>query len=278
MNKQINKVTESMTDAIDKNIEFQELVSGADANDGFVDGFEKGSKALQKIEHDMSIKIPNATQQAIDKFESLNNEALSNLQNKMSFIKETIAVGMSDGITKVSEGIARSVVLGEKLGNVFQRIAQDAVIKILQGLIEIGIRMLANIAIIKIEEMFGRKKKKNQDDLNRSLQREIALRAVLAMFGGGGGGGGIPFMNKGGAVAKGQPVVVGESGAELFIPNQTGQITQSARGTGGGAVNVNFTINAVDASGIDRLLVERRGTISRIINESVNERGSSNLI
>jgi len=126
--------------------------------------------------------------------------------------------------------------------------------------------------------MFGRKKKKNQDDLNRSLQREIALRAVLAMFGGGGGGGGIPFMNKGGAVAKGQPVVVGESGAELFIPNQTGQITQSARGTGGGAVNVNFTINAVDASGIDRLLVERRGTISRIINESVNERGSSNLI
>jgi len=278
MNHQIKKVTESMTDAIDKNIEFQELVSGADANDGFVDGFEKGSKALQKIEHDMSIKIPNATQQAIDKFEQLNNEALSNLQNKMSFIKETIAVGMSEGITKVSEGIARSVVLGEKLGNVFQRIAQDAVIKILQGLIEIGIRMLANIAIIKIEEMFGRKKKKNQDDLNRGLQREIALRAVLAMFGGGGGGGGIPFMNKGGAVSKGKPVVVGESGAELFIPNQTGQITQSARGTGTGNVNVNFTINAVDASGIDRLLVERRGTISRIINESVNERGSSNLI
>ena len=276
LNKEIEKVTESMTEAIDKNIEFQELVSGADANDGFVDGFEKGSKALQKIEHDMSIKIPNATQQAIDKFEQLNNEALSNLQNKMSFIKETIAVGMSEGITKVSEGIARSVVLGEKLGNVFQRIAQDAVIKILQGLIEIGIRMLANIAIIKIEEMFGRKKKKNQDDLNRGLQREIALRAVLAMFGGGGGG--IPFMNKGGAVSKGKPVVVGESGAELFIPNQTGQITQSARGTGTGNVNVNFTINAVDASGIDRLLVERRGTISRIINESVNERGSSNLI
>ena len=46
----------------------------------------------------------------------------------------------------------------------------------------------------------------------------------------------------------------------------------------GQAVNVNFTINAVDASGIDRLLVERRGTISRIINESVNERGVPSLI
>ena len=276
LDKEIKKVTDSMSEAIDKNIEFKELVSGANADDGFVDAFEKGSKALQKIEHDMAIKIPNSTQVAINKFEQLNDEALSNLQNKISFIKETIAVGMSEGITKVSEGIAKSIVLGEKLGNVFQRIAQDAVIKILQGLIEIGIRMLANIAIIKIEEMFGRKKKKNQDDLNRGLQREIALRAVLAMFGGGGGG--IPFMNKGGAVSKGKPVVVGESGAELFIPNQTGQITQSARGTGTGNVNVNFTINAVDASGIDRLLVERRGTISRIINESVNERGSSNLI
>ena len=39
--------------------------------------------------------------------------------------------------------------------------------------------------------------------------------------------------DKGGAVAKGQPTIVGERGAEMFIPNQTGQITQSARGTGG---------------------------------------------
>jgi hypothetical protein len=98
---------------------------------------------------------------------------------------------------------------------------------------------------------------------------------MIAAFGGGGGGGGfkLPFFNKGGAVPKNKPIVVGENGAELFIPNQAGQITQSARGTGTGSVNVNFTINAVDASGVDKLLIERRGTISRIINESVNERG-----
>ena len=83
MNHQINKVTESMSDAIDKNIDFQNLISGADANDGFVDTFEKASKAIQKIEHDMAIKIPDATQQAINKFEQLNDEALSNLQNKL---------------------------------------------------------------------------------------------------------------------------------------------------------------------------------------------------
>jgi len=279
MNKQINKVTESMSDAIDKNIEFQELVSGADANDGFVDAFEKGSKALQKIEHDMAIKIPNSTQVAIKKFEQLNDEALRDLQNKLSFIKETIAEGISNGITKVSDGIARSIILGEKLGNVFKRIAQDAIIKILSGLIEMGLRIAANIAIIKIEEMLGRKKKKNQDDLNNGLQKEIALRTILAAFGGGGGGGfKLPFFNKGGAVSKGKPVVVGESGAELFIPNQTGQITQSARGTGGGSVNVNFSITTLDASGFQDMLIQNRGTISNIINQAVNERGSNNLV
>ena len=60
---------------------------------------------------------------------------------------------------------------------------------------------------------------------------------------------------KGGAVAKGQPVIVGERGAEVFVPNQTGQITQAARGTGGGMTTVNFNINTLDASGFDDLLV-----------------------
>ena len=94
----------------------------------------------------------------------------------------------------------------------------------------------------------------------------------------GGGGGGIPFFAKGGAVSKGKPVVVGENGPELFVPNQTGQITQSARGTNSGATTVNFNINTLDASGFDDLLIRNRGTITSIINSAVNERGSKNLI
>jgi phage-related minor tail protein len=85
---------------------------------------------------------------------------------------------------------------------------------------------------------------------------------------------------KGGAVSKGQPIVVGENGAELFIPNQTGQITQSARGTSGngGATTVNFNINTVDASGFEELLIRSRGTITQLINNAVNERGKESLI
>ena len=282
LNKEIEKVTESMTEAIDKNIEFQELVSGADANDGFVDAFEKGSKALQKIEHDMSIKIPDATQQAINKFEQLNDEALSNLQNKLSFVKETIAEGLNSGITKFSNALSRAVILGEDLGKSFKRMLQDALVNSLAIMIEMVIRMgIQKLLGIELEKGDNRRLS-TEKKITGEKQKQVALQAILLAMGGGGSGGGngglFGFFSKGGSVPKGQPVVVGERGAELFIPNQTGQITQSARGTGTGNVNVNFTINAVDASGIDRLLVERRGTISRIINESVNERGSSNLI
>ena len=88
----------------------------------------------------------------------------------------------------------------------------------------------------------------------------------------------IKGFESGGAVSKGKPILVGERGPELFVPNQTGQITQSARGDVGGGAIVNFNITTVDAKGFDDLLVSRRGTISRIINESVNERGREALI
>ena len=89
------------------------------------------------------------------------------------------------------------------------------------------------------------------------------------MLSGGSGGGGLPFMAKG--ARKGQPTIVGERGAELFIPNHFGQITQVEEESGG-TTNVNFNINTLDASGFDDLLVNR-GTITQIINNAVNERG-----
>ena len=122
------------------------------------------------------------------------------------------------------------------------------------------------------------KKEAEKDNLIRKQNTNLKRQIFLNMLSGGSGGGGIPFMANGGAVRKGQPIVVGERGAELFIPNQSGQITQSARGTGGGATTVNFNINTLDASGFDELLIRNRGTITSIINSAVNERGSKNLI
>jgi len=97
-------------------------------------------------------------------------------------------------------------------------------------------------------------------------------------------GTGIGLVNKikgfqsGGAVSKGQPIMVGEQGAEMFIPNQTGQITQSARGTGGGETNINFSINATDVRGVKELLIDNRATIVNVINSALNEKGKEAIV
>ena len=196
-------------------------------------------------------------------------------QNKKFDLSKEI-VGSINSITKsFSKSIAETLVLGKKLNITMRELAQGLLVEIIAKTIE-------RIALMGIEKLLSEtifKKEAEKENMirkqNTQLKRQIALQAILAAF----GGGGFPGFAKGGAVRKGQPVVVGERGAELFIPNQTGQITQSARGTGnGGATTVNFNINTVDASGFEELLVRSRGTITQLINSAVNERGRESLI
>lgn len=76
----------------------------------------------------------------------------------------------------------------------------------------------------------------------------------------------------GGPVMGGKSYIVGESGPELFTPNTTGNITRNDH-LGGAPVNVNFSINAVDASGIDDLLIQRRGMITQFVRDAMQEQG-----
>jgi hypothetical protein len=96
---------------------------------------------------------------------------------------------------------------------------------------------------------------------------------IASLFSGGG-------FAQGGTVSKGQPILVGERGAELFVPNQhRTNYTNCKRYIGSGQpVSVNFNINTLDARGFDELLVRNRGTITQIINSAVNERGAKSLI
>ena len=219
---------------------------------------------IREFESELSVGVPTATQKAISKFRELNSSAVTNLENKFKNIRMTIAEGINNGITKMSQSIARAFVFGEKLSDTFKNIARSLLVNIISALIEIVARKGVELAIEKL--------------ITREKQKQAALSSVS--------GSGSLFSTarsflgfaKGGAVAKGQPVVVGERGAEVFVPNQTGQITQAARGTDGGMTTVNFNINTLDASGFDDLLVRNRGTITQIINNAVNERGSKNLI
>jgi len=214
-------------------------------------------------------------------FEQMNDKALENMKKKFTDIGTIIKENFNAGITSFSNSLSRAIILGEDLGKSFKRMVQDSLVNMLAFFIEIIIRMgIQKILGIELEKGEDRRLKKARD-YTRELQKQVAFAAILAILTGGGSmiGGSFPGFAKGGAVSKGEPIVVGENGAELFIPNSSGQITQSARGTGGnGATTVNFNITTVDAKGFDQLLVERRGTISRIINESVNEKGRGAVI
>jgi len=84
----------------------------------------------------------------------------------------------------------------------------------------------------------------------------------------------------GGFVKGGKGYMVGESGRELFIPSQNGQIVsnQNLRQTSSPAPTVNFNISTVDAAGFDQLLTSRRGLITQIINNAMNNQGKMGII
>ena len=89
---------------------------------------------------------------------------------------------------------------------------------------------------------------------------------------------------KGGPVRQNEPVVVGETGPELFVPKTAGNVLSNRdsqatlSGTGGGPVTVNFNIVANDTRGFDELLLSRRATIQGIINGALQQKGKMGVI
>ena len=187
-------------------------------------------------------------------------------------INQTIGKMAQSGIKAFSRGLAESLVLGKKLNMTMKEIAQKLLIDILAFTIQIIIQETIRTVIADIQLKKEQDKLKVLKEQGKELRKNTGLGLVntaLSFFGG---------RASGGSVSKGKPVVVGERGAELFIPNSSGQITQSARGTSGGAVNVNFTINTIDSRGFSDALQENRGTITGIINNAFAEKGRSELV
>ena len=70
--------------------------------------------------------------------------------------------------------------------------------------------------------------------------------------------------------------VVGEQGPELFVPDRPGTVVPAddTRAITGQAPNVNFNINAIDARGVEQVLLEQRGNIIGMLRESANSYGN----
>ena len=205
--------------------------------------------------------------------EKLNEDSLKKLTNLSKQAFEIFDMG----IKGMSKGIAESIVLGKEFGDIMKNIGNQILIKIISALVEVAVKIgvqiaLQNVTIAQLLVTLGIEKQitREKDAQNKEANKKAKYQFLSLIMGGG--------MASGGAVSKGKPVMVGERGPELFVPNQTGQITQNARGTGGGSVNVNFNIEAIDSNSFNDVLVENRGIITSIINNALNEKGRRELV
>ena len=280
VNRRIKKLANDVTQDFQKIKEFEHELSVPIQNIN-----EEKEKTIRLSKREAGIiKHQQEELQTLKRiFENMNNKELENINLKMNNINTIIAESINSGITKMSQALAQTLVFGKSLSDTLKNMARNVLARIIAVLIEQIARQAVIIAMentqigqlatkLGIEKLITAEKMKQATAGTVSAGSSLmGLGSLKGFFG----------MAKGGAVSKGQPYIVGEQGAELFIPNQTGQITQSARGTGGnggGTTNVNFNINTVDASGFEELLIRSRGTITQLINNAVNERGKESLI
>ena len=208
-------------------------------------------------------------------------EKLRRQNNEFSISSEILGT-INSFTTRVSRSMAEAVVLGKSLNMSFKELAQNLLVDVLAKMIERI--MLLTIEKLIVEKIFKQDNSRlsTEKNITKEKKKQVVLQAMLMAMGAGGGGGGGSAISggfaQGGAVSKGKPVLVGERGAEIFVPNSTGQIVQNARGQGGGGVNVNFTINTIDSRGFSDALQENRGTITGIINNALAEKGRSELV
>ena len=265
----------------------EKIFGAADGTVMWGEATEKTQKFLKLVEENITLskeqmekllgaisKAEAEAEKVLFSFRKVGEVIGEKIRKDFESINTTIGNYILKGIQNFSRSLAEAVVYGKQLNASLKELAQKILVDILAFTIQLVIQR--KIEAILVDKGII----KEQQKLNLIHQQTSALKqqAALKMVGGIGSMFGLPFFASGGAVSKGKPVVVGERGPELFVPNQTGQITQNARGAGGSPVNVNFTVNAIDTRGFQEALIQNRGTISNIINQAVNERGAKNLI
>ena len=263
--------------------DFRKEVENSNGNlDGTIGKIEKflntlEAKALlskKQIEEILS-KLKGTTDET-DKtalnFTRVADTVKNQIKKDLESVNETIGKFILGGVKSFSRALAESVVLGKKLNMTLKELAQKLLVDILAFTIQIIIQK-------QIEDFLADRSLKKEEEKLKVLKeqgKELRKNTGLSLFNTAMSF--LPSFAQGGAVGKGRPVMVGERGPELFIPNSSGQITQNARGVGGGSAVINFNINTIDSRGFDQALIENRGTITSIINNALTEKGRGALV
>ena len=215
-------------------------------------------------------KVEDSAEKTLVSFSKIKDTIKNQIKKDLESVNDTIGKFILGGVKSFSRALAEAVVLGKQLNMTLKELAQKLLVDILaftiQTVIQKQIELFLTDRTLKKEE----DKLKVLREQNKALKDKKSLISTAFAF--------LPGMASGGAVGKGRPVMVGERGPELFIPNSSGQITQSARGMGGRSAVINFNINTIDSRGFDEALIQNRGTITAIINNALTEKGRGALV
>jgi len=175
---------------------------------------------------------------------------LAEQQKKLAQITAEVESIFQDAGKQMSDAFAESLVMGKKFGDSLKSIFKSVVAQIISTVV--------HIMIIKpLIENLAKRLQDIKDDMfsigstGFSLGDPISTGLSLGFTAGGGSGtvGTPPISGKsmGGFVAPNTPYMVGERGAELFVPQTAGNII-SNRGMSGGVVinqSLNFSTGVV---------------------------------
>ena len=221
-----------------------------------------------------------------EKFRGNIDEQLNSLQEFKKGFQDAMNEDTFDGFQKAGEvafsqlkkSLTDFVMTGKLDMKSFEIAVKRAIVEALIG-------QAVQFALDKATQMFKMKSIKNAlGSVYEAGAKALAsapppLNFVLA---GGVIAGGLALVNKirgferGGRPPVGQPSIVGEKGAELFVPDQAGTIVPNNKL--GGTTNVNITILANDTEVFDDLLESRRATVVNIINDALNSQGKEAII
>ena len=182
VNRRIKELLGNVKDTVEETQKLSDILSGADANEGVVEPLEWALQIIHDFEHELSVRVPTATQKAIEKFKELNSGAIKNLEDNFKNIRMIIVEGIDSGITKMSQGLARAFVFGEKLSDTFKNMARTLLVNVLSALIEIVARKSVELAI---EKLITREKEK-QRNLSAASGNPLAIASFFTGFAKGG--------------------------------------------------------------------------------------------
>lgn len=120
-----------------------------------------------------------------------------------------------------------------------------------------------------------------QNSVMKPLAQATSGMSLSGLFSGAGTFFTNLFRASGGPVSAGQPYVVGEQGPEWFVPNAAGTVlpngsqpvAAAAPARDQGPININFSVNAMDARSFQTAMVQNKAVVVGIVNQALNMRG-----